>query len=776
MCKGSSKGIAGWSKSRADQFGNRYWNIENCIEQNRLDESERGMQIRKNLKTLSSIWHALSLANQRKGTSLFVQTWVCVNDEPKEQSLLGEKDPRRLGIVTINLKGASSEVNIDEEYEEQVGKITYGWKTSPGGGVISGGETQEDINANMRALVKKFSGVFTDRTGKCRGKPIKIQVRDNAEPVIQPPRRIPLQYLSKLKQEISNMKRDDIIEGPIDIERPGTFLSNLVITEKKGTDKIRVTLDCQDVNRNVYATHEPIPTTEELRHELKGSDRFTKLDMTNCYHQFEIEEQARKLYSFRTPWGIYRYKRMVMGTSPASSEIQKRIRQIVGKCRNAIHIKDDILVHGKGREHDVYLAEVLRVLHENGITCRPDKCQLGQPEVTWFGNVYSKEGMSADPQKCAVIRNWPAPKSCSEVKSFLQTVQFNAKFLGGEPGELSYPEITESLRALTKKNVHFKWGPKEKRAFNIIKDRLCSSRVLVPYDTDRKTRLYVDSSPVGTQATLAQEHIVDGEEVWRPANHTSRAWTKAESGYGQVERESNGILSGMIMNKMYTLGTHVDFVSHKPLIPMHNTASKPKNLCGNSHRIKLYPSIIMWFMSQVKTTQCDYGSRHPPNQEFTESEKEEWCIDEGIDIRVNRLLEENIPKAMNIEDLQSETAKDCSLQSILKLVRVRDAGTCKKRHPDFYGIFKELSEVNGLVVRGHQIVIPKALQADAIGIAHEGHQASEKTLKLLRETSWFPKMGKAVQTYVDSCLACNASSSNNVKVPLEPNFLPDRPW
>ena len=127
------------------------------------------------------------------------------------------------------------------------------------------------------------------------------------------------------------MKKDDIIEGPISIERPGTFLSNLVITEKKGTDKIRVTLDCQDVNKNIYATHEPIPTTEELRHELRGSDRFTTLDMTNCYHQFEIEEPARKLFSFRTPWGIYRYKRMVMGTSPASSEIQKRIRQIIEK-------------------------------------------------------------------------------------------------------------------------------------------------------------------------------------------------------------------------------------------------------------------------------------------------------------------------------------------------------------------------------------------------------------------------------------------------------------
>ena len=66
-----------------------------------------------------------------------------------------------------------------------------------------------------------------------------------------------------------------------------------------------------------------------------------------------------------------------MGTSPASSEIQKRIRQIIGKCHNAIHIKDDILVHGKGKEHDRYLEEVLRALNDNGITCRPEKMSFG---------------------------------------------------------------------------------------------------------------------------------------------------------------------------------------------------------------------------------------------------------------------------------------------------------------------------------------------------------------------------------------------------------------
>ena len=94
------------------------------------------------------------------------------------------------------------------------------------------------------------------------------------------------------------MLEDEVIEGPISTEEPGTFISNLVIVDKRNTDRIRVTLDCTFANKEIYPTHEPIPTPEELRHKLKGSDRFLTLDMTNCYYQFEIEENARKLFAF----------------------------------------------------------------------------------------------------------------------------------------------------------------------------------------------------------------------------------------------------------------------------------------------------------------------------------------------------------------------------------------------------------------------------------------------------------------------------------------------
>ena len=245
--------------------------------------------------------------------------------------------------------------------------------------------------------------------------------------------------------------------------------------------------------------------------------------------------------------------------------------------------------------------------------------------------------MSPDPEKCRVIKEWPAPTSNSEVKSFLQTVQFNAKFMGGEPGQKSYPELTEPLRALTKKYARFTWGKRENDAFIELKERLCTEKVLVPYDLGKKTRLYVDSSPVGTQATVCQLHNIGGEEHWRPANHTSRSWTPAEAGYGQIERESNGILTGMYMNRMYTLGTHTECVTdQEPLVPVYNTPTKPNQLRVDRHRTKLLPFSYNVVYEPGSKTPCDYGSRHPPKQDFTQEEIDAWCIKYGTDIYVNR--------------------------------------------------------------------------------------------------------------------------------------------
>ena len=691
-----------------------------------------------------------------------IRTWVYVVKDKKEQSLLGKNDGERLGIIKLNPQGATAEV---------VNRLTHIPKTEQ----LSTEAFEEDPRMSD-AFISEFPQLFSNKTGKFKGDPIKIHVKADAVPVIQAARRIPMHYLNPTKREIEHMLNEDIIEGPINIEKPGTFLSNLVITDKKEKGAIRVTLDCQAVNKEIHRTHEPIPTVEELRHKFKGSEVFSSVDMTNCYHQFEIEDSARKLFAFRTPWGIFQYKRMVMGTSPASSEIQKRIRETIKDCPNAVHIKDDIVVHGTRENHDGYLRKTLSTLQKKGITLRPDKCNMRKREVKWFGYIFSKAGMSTDPDKCAVIKEWPCPKSGKEVKSFLQTVQFNAKFLGGTDSDDSYPVLTEPLRNLTKKNATFIWGSTEQKSFDEIKKRLCSERVMSPYDTKRKTRLYVDSSPIGTQATLAQLHRYEGKDVWKPVNHTSRAWTKAEAGYGQIERESNGILTGMTMNKMYTLGAHVEVVTdHKPLIPLYNTATRPKNLRVDRHRTKLLPYSYTVTHEPGESSPCDFGSRHPPALRPTKQEEADWCIEDDTDIFVNRIISDNLPHAITMEELKAESQTDSAIREITASIGMDRCPEGVQLKP-YKQVFTELWTTDGILMKDNQIVIPTKLQARAVETAHQGHQHIDKTLKLLRQTCWFPQMNRAVTEFVKSCISCNAASAHNPPVPLEPNFLPDRPW
>ena len=140
---------------------------------------------------------------------------------------------------------------------------------------------------------------------------------------------------------------------PLQHEEEGTWVSNLVSRGKKWDTgekekgdrvQIRANLDCRSLNKVVYQMHEPIPTPEEIQHTHRGSERFTTLDMRQCFHQFKIEEKARKLFTFRTSVGLFMYTMMVMGNSPASSECHRRVRTVLQGCEGVAQIKDDVLV------------------------------------------------------------------------------------------------------------------------------------------------------------------------------------------------------------------------------------------------------------------------------------------------------------------------------------------------------------------------------------------------------------------------------------------------
>ena len=130
-----------------------------------------------------------------------------------------------------------------------------------------------------------------------------------------------------------------------------------------------------------------------------------KLDMSHCFHQFEIEEKARKWFTFRTPKGLNRFKRLVMGNNPASSECRHRhvSEAAMKRCEGVAQIVDDILVHVTEQTHERRLRMVLYRLQEAGFTLRCVKCQLGMTEVEWFGHRFSGAGMRVAVNEARII-------------------------------------------------------------------------------------------------------------------------------------------------------------------------------------------------------------------------------------------------------------------------------------------------------------------------------------------------------------------------------------
>ena len=63
-----------------------------------------------------------------------------------------------------------------------------------------------------------------------------------------------------------------------------------------------------------------------------------------------------------------------MGTPCASSECHERLRRVLEGLQGVQQIKDDLVVHGIGEEHDRRLEAVLNRFQEYNLTCRLVKC------------------------------------------------------------------------------------------------------------------------------------------------------------------------------------------------------------------------------------------------------------------------------------------------------------------------------------------------------------------------------------------------------------------
>ena len=177
---------------------------------------------------------------------------------------------------------------------------------------------------------------------------------------------------------------------------------------------------------------------------------------------------------------------------------------------------------------------------------------------------------------------------------------------------------------------------------------------------------------------------------------------------------------------MYLLGTKFEaVVDHKPLLPLYNKVTRPKQARVDRHRMKLATFDLKVVYEPGTSTPCDFGSWHPPAEAKgrDKAARQEQGEEDNTEVYVNRLIQDQLPQAITRKMLRRETAKDETLQRLIEDISL---GTCRPALHRYQQVFEELAVVDGLVVRGEQLVIPWVLR-EVIQLAHEEHQGQDKT-------------------------------------------------
>ena len=264
----------------------------------------------------------------------------------------------------------------------------------------------------------------------------------------------------------------------------------------------------------------------------------------------------------------------------------------------------------------------------------------------------------------------------------------------------------------------------------------------------------------------------------RIVQFASRALSAVEQRYSQTEREALAITWACEHFHIYIFGAPFTvFTDHKPLTSIFNNTRSQLSARIERWvlRTQTYDMTVIYIPSHDNP--ADYLSRHPTHQ--PPSDREQKIAEEYI----NYILSTSNPKAMTIDEVATKTAKDKTLTIVIQAILTNkwqcvedgiDKATFHTLHANRAKL--SLAHKDSIILKGHWIVLPEALQNRAVKIAHAGHQGIVKTVALLREKVWFKNMQPLVEENIKNCHTCQISTHKPTREPLQMSPLPAAPW
>lgn len=530
-----------------------------------------------------------------------------------------------------------------------------------------------------------------------------IRLKDNVTPVYRKPYRIPFVQKKEVDRQVQEMLNNNIIEKSV-----SEWSSPVLIVPKKadrnGEKKWRVVVDYRQLNERIQDDKFPLPNINEILDSLSGAMYFSHCDLSQSYYQCKLNEQSRKFTAFTTDKGQFQMRRLPMGLKISPSAFSRMMTVAMSglnydKC--LIYL-DDLIIFGRNLdEHNRNLISIFSRLRNVNLKLNPSKCEFLKKQILYLGHIISSEGLSPDPEKVAVIKNYPRPSSSDEVKRFVAFANYYRKFIP------NFANIVIPMNKLCKQNVVFDWTDDCEKSFLLLKDALVSPPILdFPDFSDSNTFiLQTDSSGFAVGSVLCNGN-------GKPVAYASRSLGKSELNYPIIEKELLAIVWSVKYFRPYLYGRKfIVKTDHRPLLYLFNMSDPSSRLTKFRLCLEEYDFQVEYIKGKDNVL-ADALSR--------------------IVISSDDL------KTMHEKTISVMTRAQCRLQSENSVIREKDSTVCRNGQPRIVEVLKK--------------------QGSDIELIQSGFDEWEKLLRNKKCTKIFSKSRKLMYMPENSSIYINYDS------------------
>ena len=158
-----------------------------------------------------------------------------------------------------------------------------------------------------------------------------------------------------------------------------------------------------------------------------------------------------------------------------------------------------------------------------GLKCKPSKSEILKDSTKYLGRMVDSYGVRPDPDLVEAVLTWKAPRTDTQLISFLGFANHYRDFIKGYAGKV-YP----MQKLMRNKGKKFERNEEAQAAFENIKRELCEAPVLGMPTEKGMYNLDTDASVVAISGILHQEQERNGRTVLRPIAYGSKVLSDTE--------------------------------------------------------------------------------------------------------------------------------------------------------------------------------------------------------------------------------------------------------